>query len=127
MAALTARNASLTQLQRVLGPTSREAQPVRATLYTALASFNRYDVRTLTGTQALHTPAELAATKVPILFVVGEEDVLFPPAEVRIVHEALDGSRFVELPASGHSAYFETPPAFNRAVLGWLGGIDVRR
>ena len=126
MAALTERNAALTQLQRVLGPTTLATAPARATLYTALASFNRYNVRTLTGTQSLHAPADIAATGVPTLFVVGAEDVLFPPAEVRVVHEAIDNSSFVELTASGHSAYFETPDPFNAAVLDWLDGTDAR-
>ncbi len=125
MAALTARNAQLTQLQRVLGPTFLAAHAAQATLYTALASFNRYNVRTLTGTAPVNTVADLAATRVPTLFLVGEEDVLFPPAEVRLVHEATPGSQFAVLPASGHSAYFEAPDAFNETVLGWLAGIGV--
>ncbi|WPB57452.1 alpha/beta hydrolase [Xylophilus sp. GOD-11R] len=122
MAALTARNAGLTQIQRVLGPTCVAAQPAMATLYTTLASFNRANVRTLVGTQALHPPGQLAATGVPVLFLVGDEDVLFPPAEVQEVQRQVPGSDFVCLPASGHSAYFETPDAFNAAVLGWLAG-----
>lgn len=125
MAVLTERNASLTQVQRVLGPTFVAANPAHATLYTALASFNRYNVRTLPGTGEKRTLAELGATKVPLLFVVGEEDVLFPPAEVKAAHLALPGSSFVELPQAGHSAYFETPVAFNEAVMSWLATVGV--
>lgn len=128
MAALTEGNASLTQVQRVLGPTFVAAHPAQATLYTALASFNRYNVRTLPGAGEKHALAELGATRVPLLFVVGEEDVLFPPAEVKAAHLALPGSSFVELPQAGHSAYFETPAAFNDAVMGWLAqaGVTLR-
>ncbi|HEV7577930.1 MAG TPA: alpha/beta hydrolase [Caldimonas sp.] len=125
MAVLTERNASLTQVQRVLGPTFVAAHPALATLYTALASFNRYNVRTLPGVGEKHTLADLAATKVPLLFVVGEEDVLFPPAEVKAAQLATPGSSFVELPQAGHSAYFETPVAFNDTVLGWIASAGV--
>jgi 3-oxoadipate enol-lactonase len=125
MATLTERNASLTQVQRVLGPTFVAADPAQATLYTALASFNRYNVRTLPGAGEKHTLAELGATQVPLLFVVGEEDVLFPPAEVQAAHLELPGSSFIELPEAGHSAYFETPSAFNDAVMGWLAKTGV--
>ena len=120
MALLTEQNSSLTQVQRVLGPTFVAAHPTQATLYTALASFNRYNIRTLPGAGEKHTLAELAATKVPLLFVVGEEDVLFPPAEVQAAHLATPGSSFVTLPQAGHSAYFETPAAFNDTVMGWI-------
>jgi 3-oxoadipate enol-lactonase len=120
MAALTERNAALTQVQRVLGPTCVRERPEMATLYTTLASFNRVNVKTLKGTQALHTPQALADTGLPVLFLVGEEDVLFPPDEVRAVQAHVAGADFIVLPASGHSAYFETPQAFDEAVLGWL-------
>ena len=125
MAVLTEGNASLTQVQRVLGPTFVAAHPTQATLYTALASFNRYNIRTLPGVGERHSLAEIAATRVPLLFVVGEEDVLFPPAEVKAAHLATPGSTFVELPQAGHSAYFETPTAFNGAVMGWIASAGV--
>ena len=57
--------------------------------------------------------------------VVGDEDVLFPPPEVKAAQRELPGSRFVELPGAGHSAYFETPAAFNDAVIGWLAQTGV--
>ncbi len=120
MAALTERNAGLGQVQRVLGPTCIDNHPDRALLYTAIASFNQANVRTLTGTQASHSPAELAAAGVPVLFLVGEEDVLFPPEEVAEASRQVAGADYVCIARSGHSAYFETPEAFNREVEAWL-------
>jgi pimeloyl-ACP methyl ester carboxylesterase len=120
MAALTERNASLSQVERVLGPTTVATRPDMATLYTALASFNAVNVRTLTGTQALHAPDEIAATGAPVLFVVGGEDVLFPPEEMREIHRHVTGSSFALLEGVGHSAYFEAPDAFNASVENWL-------
>lgn len=114
--------ATLSQQERVLGSTFRRQQPGLSMLYTALASFNGVNVRTLTGVQTLHSPREIAAVGVPVLFVVGEEDALFPSHAVRAVQRELPGSGFVELPGVGHSAYFEAPDAFNAVVVDWLAG-----
>ncbi len=122
---LTARNAALTQVERVLGTTCVRTNPAMATLYVALASFNRTTIKSLSGSQPLHSPDDIAATGVPTLFLVGEEDVLFPPSEVRAAQKLVAGSVIVELPASGHSAYFETPVAFNDAVENWMIDQDI--
>lgn len=116
------RTANLTQLERVLGPTFTQAHPAQAYLYTALASFNATNVRTLQGEQPLASAAELATTGVPILFVAGVEDVLFPPQEIRAFQQSLPGSAYLELANAGHSAYFEAPQAFNLQVYDWLAG-----
>jgi pimeloyl-ACP methyl ester carboxylesterase len=120
MRELSALNAGRSQVERVLGRTCIDGRPDMALLYTAIASFNRANVRNLTGTQALHPPAELAATGVPILFVLGEEDVLFPPEEVEAASRLIDGADYCELARSGHSAYFETPSSFNDVVGRWM-------
>ena len=72
------------------------------------------------GTPLPWSPAELAATAVPVLYLAGEEDVICTPALVRATHRLTPGSRYVELPKSGHSAYFETPSAFNEILLQFL-------
>ncbi|MDM0015478.1 alpha/beta hydrolase [Variovorax sp. J22P168] len=117
------RTVDLSQQERVLGATFRARNPGQAMLYTALASFNRVNVRTLAGTQQEHAPSELAAIPAPILFLVGQEDALFPPAIVRRVHEQVAGSRFMDLPKVGHSAYFEAADTFNSVVAYWLEGV----
>lgn len=114
------RGMGLTQLQRVLGPTFSAREPAMAELYLALASFNRYNIRTVPGESPRHTTAQLAATGVPALFVGGDEDVLFPPRAIRAVQAEVAGSRYVELSPAGHSAYFEMADAFNRVVGDWL-------
>jgi 3-oxoadipate enol-lactonase len=38
------------------------------------------------------------------------------------LHEALPGSRYVELAGAGHISNLDQPAAFNRAVSGFLGG-----
>ncbi len=123
MRELSARTANLPQVERVLGITTRRERPIMATLYTELASFNSVGLRTMTGRPPTRTVEELAKTGVPTLFIVGDEDVLFPPAIVRRVQAQIPGSRLVEIAKSGHSAYFEKPDEFDRTVTTWLHDI----
>lgn len=110
----------LSQSERVLGATFRATHPSMNRLYLQIASFNRYTFKTLPGKQTRYRPESLARTAVPICFVVGEEDVLFPPALVSQVAERIPDAAYFSLPKAGHSAYFETPDAFNEWVGNWL-------
>lgn len=113
----------LSQAERVLGPNVRNNDPERTLLYLQIASFNSVTVRTLKGKLPKWTPAELSKSNVPILFIVGEDDVLVPPAIVRQIHERVPGSRFVQIDGSGHSAYFEDPETFNPILLDFLAEV----
>jgi 3-oxoadipate enol-lactonase len=62
----------------------------------------------------------LAEAGFPILFLVGQHDAITPPAVIERCHQAVPGSRYVTIPDSGHSAYFEQPTAFNEAVLRFI-------
>ena len=111
----------LTQLERVLGKATREDRPACAALYTQLNSFNRANRSNLAGSfSPLISPEVLAATGIPVLFLVGESDVLFPAGAVRQLHREVAGSEFVEVSGAGHSVFFEDPGAFNSAVLSFL-------
>jgi pimeloyl-ACP methyl ester carboxylesterase len=111
----------LNQLERVLGKATREGRPTYAALYTQLNSFNRVNRGSLAGTfSPLVAPEALAAAGVPVLFLVGETDVLFPASAVQQVHREVAGSAFVKVAGAGHSVFFEDPDAFNTAVLSFL-------
>ncbi|CAG9243237.1 Pimeloyl-ACP methyl ester carboxylesterase [Paraburkholderia unamae] len=112
--------AALSQSERVLGETFRRAEPALSELYLRIASFNHYTFKTLTGEQQRYRPDAIAQSGVPACFVVGSEDVLFPPQLMRQAWERVPGAQWIELPRAGHSAYFETPAAFNRNVGTWL-------
>ena len=56
----------------------------------------------------------------PTLVVVGQEDVLTPPAEMRRLAQAIPGATFVEIPAAGHLSPLENPRAVNEAVVEFL-------
>ncbi|MDB6001850.1 MAG: alpha/beta hydrolase [Rhizobacter sp.] len=122
MKEVSEKGMALTQLQRVLGPTFSAREPAMSALYLALASFNSVNVRTLTGTQPKSTTAQLSASGVPILFIAGEEDVLFPPRAIQAVQAEVAGSAYAEIAQAGHSAYFENPAPFNELIADWILG-----
>ena len=62
----------------------------------------------------------LAAIRVPTLIVVGEEDVLTPPAEAEAMAEAISGSRLEVIPSAGHLSNLENPQAFAAALRRFL-------
>jgi 3-oxoadipate enol-lactonase len=122
MQMIAARTVGLSQLERVLGPTFTRAQPAMSYLYTALASFNDTNVRTLRGDQPMTSLQELDACGVPVLFVAGNEDVLFPPQEIEAAQRQMKHAEYIEIEDAGHSAYFEAPHVFNERVFEWLEG-----
>ncbi len=63
---------------------------------------------------------DLAAIQVPTLVIVGAEDTLTPPADAKILHAGITGSRLVTLPDAGHMANLEQPAAFNAALSAFL-------
>jgi pimeloyl-ACP methyl ester carboxylesterase len=120
----------LSQAERVLAAAYREADPAGAFLYRQISSFNATDRHTLGGDWgAPCPPAELAASGVPILFIAGSEDVLFPIEAVRLVQEAVAGSFLVEVSGAGHSAFWERPVEFNDSIASVLqmAGLAPRR
>ncbi|MCL6646565.1 MAG: alpha/beta hydrolase [Dehalococcoidia bacterium] len=62
----------------------------------------------------------LAASGIPVLFLVGERDAIIPPHITRLCHEAVPGSRYQVIEGAGHSAYFEKPAEFNAVVMSFL-------
>jgi 3-oxoadipate enol-lactonase len=120
---LNAATLNLTQTQRVLGKTTLATDPEATLLYVQLASFNSVTLKTVKGAPTPWTPRDLAATGVPVMFVVGEEDVICPPHLVRVMHEQVPGSRYEIIPMAGHSAYFEKAGAFNEVLLDYLSSL----
>ncbi|MBX3425677.1 MAG: alpha/beta fold hydrolase [Pirellulales bacterium] len=57
----------------------------------------------------------------PALAIVGAEDAISPPAEMRELAAALPQGRFVEVPMAGHMAPLENPAAYNAALLDFVG------
>lgn len=116
--------ADLGQIERVLGHRTRQREPVKATLYRQINSFNATNRHNLQGAYPqLLRPEELAASGIPILFIAGEDDIMFPVAAIRDVHARVAGSKYIEMTGAGHSAFFEDPQNFNQHVLEFLGEV----
>ena len=58
----------------------------------------------------------LSSINIPTLVVVGEEDVLTPPADARRIVEGIAGAELVVLPDAGHLSNLEQPDRFPGAV-----------
>jgi 3-oxoadipate enol-lactonase len=125
MAEVNKRTVGLSQALRVLGPRTRDRFPEMAILYTEIASFNTYRFGAMPGTFDPVDPAALAATRVPILFVVGSDDILYPPDCVRRVQALIPNAQLVEIAGLGHSAYFEGATTFNRHLGEFVAKLSI--
>jgi pimeloyl-ACP methyl ester carboxylesterase len=62
----------------------------------------------------------LPRIQVPSLILVGHEDVISPPAEMRSIADVMPDAQFVEIPAAGHMTTMENPAAVNKALRSFL-------
>jgi pimeloyl-ACP methyl ester carboxylesterase len=62
----------------------------------------------------------LAGIDVPVLVLVGEDDVLTPPAESEAMAAALPDARLVRVPGAGHLVALERPGEVAGALLSFL-------
>ena len=99
--------------------------PERTFLYGQIDGLNLQIPEALShGSEGWIDPVELEGFGTPTLFITSEQDRLLPPEVIREVADLIPGSDFVVLPDAGHSAYFETPEAFNAAVAQFLGRLE---
>jgi len=62
----------------------------------------------------------LGDIRMPVLVMVGREDVISPPEEMRGIAEAISGAMLVEIPEAGHMAPMENPTTVNQAIREFL-------
>jgi pimeloyl-ACP methyl ester carboxylesterase len=67
------------------------------------------------------TYARLGTMAVPVLVVMGDADLLSPPALMRLLAAAIPGCQTIAVPEAGHAAFWEQPEVWNRLVLDFLG------
>jgi len=58
----------------------------------------------------------LSSIRVPSLVIVGEDDVLTPPADAERIAAGIHGAKLVKIADAGHLSNMEQPALFNRAV-----------
>jgi pimeloyl-ACP methyl ester carboxylesterase len=110
----------------MVGQSTREQRPELAELVHAMIS--RAPVPAITGALAAmrdrsDSSATLATITVPTLIVVGDEDVLTPPAEARAMHAAIPKSRLEIVAGSGHLTNLERPAGFNHVLGEFLASL----
>jgi len=81
----------------------------------APASF-REDVRVRIRNLRTQSPSLLARLAMPVLFITGDEDWVFPPAAGPAFARLAPKGSAVRVPAAGHSVYFERAAQFNELI-----------
>lgn len=107
-----------------IGRRAAQEQPAAHFLYRALDELSTgLDKDQLRGRlmRGRNRPGhDLAGIAVPTLWLTGSEDVVFPSPVAGAMAALMPAARHVELPETGHSAYFERPADFNRILAGFL-------
>ncbi len=121
----TARNGLSSEVVGVhpaLGKTTMARHPEQAFLYQQLGSFHQPPMRSVLQvlTETAVEAAAVSTLGIPLAIIAGEEDTIFPAAQLQELATLL-AARYVELPGAGHSPYFESPDAYNEALLRVLG------
>jgi pimeloyl-ACP methyl ester carboxylesterase len=57
----------------------------------------------------------------PVLFIAGDEDVVFPPAAAAALAAVVPGAKLERVAEAGHSVYFERAALFNELAGSFLG------
>ena len=105
------------------GATDRDV--AHAFLYQALGSFHSPPLDRLSEVLefTIHH-SDFDDLNIPVLFIGGEYDQIFPASMLRDSANRISGAQFVQIPDAGHSPYFEQPAAWNLALLEFLAAIN---
>jgi len=107
---------------RELGPSYRATNPSGTQRWLELERASRLQGSLPAQTMRNRiTFALLEEMKIPTLLLTGDADLYAPPAVLRLFAARIKNSESVIVPEAGHSAYWEQPEIFNRAVLEFIG------
>ena len=106
------------------GARMHEEQPALAQLYRQIAQLTPAEFRTAVRGKIRklrnRAPTLLAELSMPVLFLTGDEDVVFPAAAGAGFAALAPKGRAVRVLRAGHSVYFERAAEFNRIVEEFL-------
>jgi pimeloyl-ACP methyl ester carboxylesterase len=105
---------------RELGEWYRSRNPAGVQEWLALGKETRLKKPSFPRTGNRITLARLADLKIPSLLITGDIDPYTPPKVLEVFHRRIPHATAVIIPNSGHSAFWEQPEQFNRAVLDFL-------
>jgi 3-oxoadipate enol-lactonase len=99
-----------------------QEHPARAFLYEQIRALNppRQDAAA-PGPSA----EQVRALRTPTLLIVGEHDIIAPPAIMKMFQSYIPHAQLAEVAGAGHSVYFEKPAEFNRLVLEFFATVGV--
>lgn len=113
-------------LDRLMSKDFQQRQPERTWLFQQLGTFN------MAGHGLVHnatkkgpTPQEVAASKVPVQFMVGDRDAVLSLKTMRFAHSLVAGSTLTVVPNAPHSLYWEEPAVFNCFVDQYLMSLGI--
>ncbi len=114
--------------EHALAPGFEAENPGLALLYRQINALNPPRPRGMLGRPPANyrgsTHELLAQLNVPVLYIVGEHDLITSPEMIREAQGLVPGSEFREIKAAGHSCYFERAGEWNRAVRDFLARVD---
>ncbi len=110
-------------LPRLLGETTQRERPelaaqLRERILGARPEAIAAALRGLAGRP--DSRGTLATIQVPTLVLVGQEDLLTPPAEAEAIARGIAGARLALVPRAGHLASLENPAAVNEQLDAFL-------
>ena len=108
---------------RELGPSYRAANAVGTARWIELEHQSRAKVPLASPQENRNqlTFALLETLRVPTLLLTGDADLYSPPPVLRLFSARIRGAETLVVPETGHSAYWEQPEIFNRALLEFIG------
>jgi non-heme chloroperoxidase len=108
---------------RELGPSYRGVNPEGTRRWIDIERASRLGDAHGPGQPLRHpmTFARLETMRIPVLVLVGEADLLSPPALMRLLAAHISQHQFASVPAAGHAAFWEQPEIWNRLVLEFMG------
>jgi len=107
---------------REVGPSYRAANPEGTRRWVELEHVSR-PPGPLAPAQTMRnrvTFPVLEGIKVPTLLLTGDADMFAPPFVLGLFAARIKNAESVIVPEAGHSAYWEQPEIFNRAVLSFI-------
>jgi pimeloyl-ACP methyl ester carboxylesterase len=106
---------------RELGPAYRAADPQGTRRWLELEHASRTPTpRKVPATKNRYTFESLQAIGCPTLLITGDADLYTPPPVLELFRQRIRGAASLVIPNCGHSAYWEQPELFNKAVLEFL-------
>lgn len=111
-----------------IGQQMMDENPYLAHIYEQIYNLTPYSykefIRANIKSNRVLSPDVFKFLEIPILFITGANDILFPPSGGSAVAAELKNTHCVNFENTGHSVYFQKPDDFNRVVDEFLSAVS---